>query len=271
MTITNTELKQMNKLNIGSNFHQGGDIFIENDSTLIKATTEDIHKNVDYLTKIPDHKNVIKPLEEVQILNEDNNKKYETAYRMQFLNNAKTLVSLYKLDIPYEKKLKYAKDFFNGLKFLHQYLIVGDIHSKNLLVNDGNAYISDLDNFRKPKEIFTPIYCYYYLNALQSYGNNKYTDIIKMYIECLSLILEINFSKIILMYGYHEFYKIFTSYNLPDEVLRFFKVSKNKSNLKKLGEKAYDFERFINPEILELKRKLSYLEPGCPKNNNFQF
>lgn len=209
-------------------------------------------------------------MENIKVLNNNNKEKnYQSSYRMIFLNNAKTLISLYHEDISYEEKVKYALDLFNALYFLHQYIVVGDIHAKNILINDGKAYISDLDNSRKLNNIFKPIYCYYYLNFLQSYGNTKYTDIIKMYIECLSFILGINFSKVIIMYGYKEFYKIITSYKLPKEVLNFFKIIKTNSSLKKLGEEAYDFERFITPDVLELKRKLSYLEPSSSLNKDF--
>ena len=77
-----------------------------------------------------------------------------------------------------------------------------------------------------------------------------------MHLECLSFILEIDFPRFICKNGYAEFYKIITAHNLPPEVLLFFKIS-NSNKFKKLGEEAYDFERFMTPEVLELKRTLS--------------
>ena len=101
--------------------------------------------------------------------------------------------------------------------------------------------------------------CQYYINFLRSFGNTKQTDIIKMYLECLAFILGINFYGFISKYGYKEFYKVITSHHLPKEVLEFFKIS-NSNKFKSLSDEAYDFERFMSPDILELKRTLSFFD-----------
>lgn len=240
----------------------GEEIFIENDETLIKIIEKDSLESLSYLAEIPEHEHVIKPFDVGKIIYslppESNSKQYSTYYRMRYLKETKTLLNMYKENISYEQKMEYAKQLFSALQFLHQYIVIGDIHSRNLLVDEKNAYIIDLDDFKK-KGTFKQIDCLYYINILRILGNNKYTDIIKMYIECLSLILEINLDKFIRRNGYAEFYKIITSYNLPPEVLSFFKISCT-GKFKKLGEEAYDFERFMNPEVLELKRQLDFFE-----------
>lgn len=251
------ELQLLNK----NDYFLGGKIFVD-DETLIKIVNRATKNELSYLLEIPEHEHVIKPLEVGQIINSDSldpsSKQSSTYYRMRYLKETKTLLKMYKMNVSYEQKMEYAKQLFSALQFLHQYIVIGDIHSRNILVDEKNAYIIDLDDFKKP-DIIKQIDCYYYINILRSFGNNKYTDIIKMYIECLSFILEINFPRFIRRSSYAEFYKMITSYNLPPEVLSFFKISCT-SKFKSLGEEAYDFEKFMSPEILELKRELNFVD-----------
>lgn len=263
----NNNLKDLKLLN-ETDLHFGGDIFIQNEETLIKLLYENLSDAINFLINIPNHDNVIKPIEEIVIdrnglekirKNVDNsyifsNEKYYSGYCMKFLKNARTLISAYKENIPYEEKVIYAKQLFSALKHLHQYLVIGDIHPKNILLENNNAYITDLDNSRKLNERFKAIDCYYNISFLGKYGNNKQTDIIKMYLELLGFILEIDFSKFIRRYGYSEFYEIFTSYPLPDKVMNFFKQSHKFRNSRNPDEELYNFEEFITPEILERKR-----------------
>ena len=254
------ELEKMKLLNPDANLHFGGDIFIENDETLIKALHENILQKLLFLRNIPEHDHVIKPIEIGYIVSDHIcfDEDYKSAYRIKFLKNAKTLISLYRNNISYEEKLKYGTQLFSALQFLHQYFVIGDIHSKNILVNDGEAYLADLDFSRGLGCRFSPIYCSYYLTFLRAYENTKSTDITKLYIEMLSFILEINFTIFISMYGYREFYKVISSYNLPNEIKSFLKLGPNK--LRKLGDEAYNFEQFMTPDILELKRSLNILD-----------
>lgn len=254
------ELKQLPKLDeLG--LHYGGDLFIENDKLLIKAMPEDAQDMVTYLTTLPEQEHVIKPITDGRIVYPKKTTRhdviYQTSYRMKYLKDAKTLLCLYNEHLCYEKKIEYAKQLFSALQFLHQYIVIGDIHAKNILIQNENAYITDLDNARRIGEPWIPIDCYYYLNFFKSFGNTRYTDITKMYLECLSFLLEIDFSKFIAKYGYTEFYDVITSYHLPDEISTFLKLSVT-NKLKKLGEEAYDFEKFITPDVLELKRTLNF-------------
>lgn len=249
-----------------NSIHYGGDIFIQDNEILIKLLFENSSEMIEYLLNIPEHENVIKPLEQI-ILDKKgikpirvNNsfitpdRSYYSGYRMQFLKNAKTLLSAYKDQISYEEKVIYANQLFSALNHLHQYIVIGDIHSRNILLSDNKAYITDLDNSRKIDKRWAAIDCYYNLNFLGQYGNTKQTDLIKMYIEILGFILEVDLSKFICKYGYNEFYEIFTSYSLPDDVLKFFKQAHRLKNKINLDEELYNFEQFMSPEILERKK-----------------
>lgn len=247
---------------LDTTYHSNGEIYVESSEKLVKICDDNNFEIVKFLVSLPEHEHVIKPSELGVVLYSkdfDERKSYTNCcYRMNFLNNAKTILSLYKSSISYEDKMIYARQLFSALQFLHQYIVVGDIHSENILISDGKAYMIDLDDSRRLKE-FKQIECQCYINFLRSFGNTKYTDIIKMYLECLSFILGINFSSFITKYGYDEFYKIITSYHLPKEVLEFFKVS-DSNKFKKLGDEAYNIERFMTPDILELKRTLSFFD-----------
>lgn len=256
-TIDYETLTQMSKADI-RHFHCGGDIYVENDDFLLKAMRFDLNKMVTYLKNIPDHENIIKPIEHGEILYpEDLDIEYKTLYRMKYLKEAKTLLSLYNEKIPYEKKIEYGKQLFQALQFLHQYIVIGDIHFQNILISQDKAYLTDLDNSKKVGSIFQPIYCYYYVNFFEKYGNSKYTDVLKLYIELLSFILGLPLSESIFRHGYPWFYEVLQSLTLPDEVRSFFDL--RKKEFSSLGEEAYDFERYMTPDVLELKPKLNIL------------
>jgi len=255
-----------------SDIHYGGDIFIQDSKTLIKLLFDEASDMIEYLLNIPDHESVIKPIDEIvldksgleKVKKNDKinyiipNEKYYSGYRMKFLKNARTLISAYKENISYEEKVFYARQLFSALKHLHQYIVIGDIHSRNILISDNNAYIIDLDNSRKLNERFKAIECYYNISILGNYGNTRQTDIIKLYLEILGFILEFDFSKFIRKYGYSDFYDIITSCTLPDEILNFFKKAPKFRNSRNPDEELYDFERFITPEILERKKSFKH-------------
>lgn len=250
------DLVKLNTLYSGK--HENGELFIENNQTLIKATENNINSMVDYLISIPKHENVIKPIERGKITYSEkdiNIPNYKSAYKMSLLPNAHSLYFLYQDHLPYEKKMKYIRQLFSALQYLHQYIVIGDIHAKNLMVSNGKAYIIDLDGARKkgyPKIIWSA----YYVKPFEFITSSIYTDILKMYLECLAFILEIEFQNFINQFGYQYFWCKITSCNLPKEIMEFLLLSKNPKHLNLLGEEAYHFENFINPTILEYKKEL---------------
>ena len=245
-------LENYQELNLAHN-HLSTKLYVENDETLIKLSPTFNLNKFKYLEKLPEHENVIKPKESGIVT--DNNKK-QSCYRMKYLKGAKTFLELYKENISYEQKMFYINELFSTLKFLHNYIVLGDIHSSNILVSSNHAFITDLDNAEDINKKIKFIDCKYYLTILKYFEGTKYTDITKLYIECLGFILGYNFSNAIGILGYKEFYKVIKSYHLPKEIENFLKISHNPHNLKQLGDEAYNIEQFMNEEILSLKRIL---------------
>ena len=93
------DLKKMPILN-ELNFHNNGEIFIENQETLIKAIPDDINKMISFLIAMPNHSHVVKPNEIGTIVYSSSTKKkdrvYKSCYRMDYLENARNLYSLNK-------------------------------------------------------------------------------------------------------------------------------------------------------------------------------
>lgn len=113
---------------------------------------------------------------------------------MTFLPNARFL-SFYTYFcqdcLSYEEKLKYIKQLFSALQYLHNYIVIGDIHADNLIISNGKAYIIDLDDARKkgnPKIVWYA----YYVKPFEFVSTSIYTDITKLYLESLSFILDIS-------------------------------------------------------------------------------
>ena len=263
-SIEYNKLKQMKMLNENtSKIRRGGDIFIENEETLLKAVTINTKHQIEYLSTLPEHEHVIKPLEVGNVLYSDNipEEEYSTIYRMKYLQNAKTFLSLlYNKEILYDEKVQFANELFSALHFLHQYIVLGDIHAKNIWIKNKKAYLGNLDNSKKINNIF-PKKASYYLGNLAKFEHSKRTDIIKLYIECLSFIANVNLSSYIDKYGYTNFCKTAIGYNLPKEVIEFLYTSKNKKEFKKLGNDAYQFENFISSDALKLEKTLSFMDP----------
>lgn len=255
-TLTKKQLKQYKFLH-SENSHFGGDLYIENNETLLKVLKDGNQKMLEFLASVDEHEHIVKPFE-TGIITYPNSNETQLSYKMKFIKNAKTLTSLLDSNIPYEQKVIYAKQLFSALKFLHNYIIVGDIHPGNILISEdkSKAYLTDLDNSKKLNDYFSSISCYYYLNIFENYGNTIYTDITKLYLEIFMFIVDVNFHSFINKYGYRDVRNIITDLTLPDEVERFFEISKSKRKMKNLDEEMYDIERFINPELEGLKRKL---------------
>ena len=245
-------LENYQELNLAHN-HLSAKLYVENDETLIKVSPFFSIDKFQYLEQLPEHENIIKPEETGIIINEN---KRLSCYRMKYLKDAKTFLELYKENISYEQKIFSINELFSALKFLHNYIILGDIHSSNILVSSNHAFITDLDNAEDINKKIKFIDCKYFLTILKYFESTKYTDITKLYIECLGFILGYNFSNAIRILGYTEFYKVIKSYPLPKEIQNFLKMSRNPNNLKKLGDEAYNIEQFMNEEILTLKRLL---------------
>lgn len=249
------DLVKMETLNRGG---QNGELFIDK-NMLIKVSENDVNKMIKYLISIPEHPHVVKPLEHGKIIYSSKNVYtpiYKSAYKMPFLPDAKPLSFLAQFcDIPYEEKVEYIKQLFSALQFLHQYLVIGDIHANNLIVSNGKVYIIDLDDAKK-KGKSKAINCLYYVDPFEWINASIYTDVTKLYLESLSFILEISFQNYIGNYGYRYFWNILTSCHLPKEVMEFLLLCKHPHHLKTLGQDAYRFENFIHPSILKNEKKL---------------
>lgn len=271
--------------------HYGGKYYILDEDTLIKFFEEDIRKRIDYLLTIPKHDHVILPNEAVEISSiiSDYHSGYTVDYKKdalsfntilsckaftqtvkevydqvenavpfeQFLASAKSEMEMNDIVIQnysFDEITTFAKDLREALQHLHQYIILGDIHSDNILISDGKAYLNDVDEAKKINEMKS-IASPYYINNHGSFFQTKTTDVIKLYIECLSLLTTIDFAQWIRRVGYKNFAKIMLDMDLPREVLDFLKMSLKLQNSKVPPEEAYHIEEFLHPEMVQ-KRNL---------------
>ena len=254
-------LKHLQKLDSIYKIHTGGDLFIENEQTLLKALYEDKRSMLSYLKTLPNHEFVIKPFDygtiEYTHIPPVNERIFQSYYRMPYLKNAQTFLDCIYTSLPYEEKLKYCTSLFQTLKFLHQYIVLGDIHARNILVNQHQVYFIDLDNSRKKQDFWHPISCSFNLNSFDL--NTKYTDILKLYVLCLSLFLEIDLTCYIKHFSYSQFCKVICSYPIPKPIAQFLQLNYHPLAFKNLHEEAYNFEQFFHPDLLTLKKELQVL------------
>jgi serine/threonine protein kinase len=250
--LSNEEIKNLKPLEKDTLLMNNYSIYIKDNDTLYKFLDEKNDSYIKYLISLPNHPNIIKPQEIIYF--KEKNKDYKFGYEMPYLKNARDFLETYKLHLSYEKKLKYCLEVFNALEYLHQFIVLGDIHSENILISNDTAYLIDLDYSKKIFEVLKMMKCLYHLNNSLE---NKYTDIIKLYIECLSLILEINLSKFFKIYTYKGLSYVLNRFQLPQEIADFLEISQNKKAFKDLGNEAYKFENFMNPDVLNLKKDIN--------------
>lgn len=271
--------------------HYGGKYYVLDEGTLIKFFDDNINKRIDYLLSIPKHNHAILPNEAVEFSSiiQDYRSGYTVDYKKDafsfstilscqaFIQTVKEVYDHVENAVPFEQFLAstksememndivmqnysfdeittFAKDLREALQHLHQYIILGDIHSDNILISEGKAYLNDLDEAKKigeMKSIASP----YYINNRGSYFQTKATDIVKLYIECLSLLTTIDFAQWIRRVGYKNFAKVMLDMDLPREVLDFLKMSLKIQNNKIPPEEAYHIEEFLHPEMVQ-KRNL---------------
>ena len=95
--------------------------------------------------------------------------------------------------IPVEHRIAVVKDLFNALKEIHKYLIVGDIHLGNILINNSNGFIIDLDYAKSIFSSEEPISKYYIVNGNYfELPNGFNSDINKLFITSLSILFQVN-------------------------------------------------------------------------------
>lgn len=244
----------LNKLYLFSSEHNF--LFMEDENTLLKIISEDLLEMILYLSTLPKHEHVIFPKKVGKIHFPDIKDVY--AYRMDYLEHSYTLwaFNTFNKNISYEEKMVYCKQLFDALMFLHQYIVLGDIHAKNILIQDKNAYLIDFDYCKKKTAFLKSISCYYYVNGFKHLGNSIRTDIIKLYIACFSFLLDIDLETYIHNYGYNDFIENLLAKSLPKEIYNFFKISNHRTLFQKSKEEIYDFERFMTPEVMGLKKTL---------------
>lgn len=95
--------------------------------------------------------------------------------------------------ISVETRIKIIKDLSNALKSIHNYLILGDIHLGNILLDKDNGYITDLDYAKPFFKIEEPVSKYYLINKSNVELPNSFnTDINKLFIIILSILFQVN-------------------------------------------------------------------------------
>lgn len=127
-------------------------------------------------------------------------------YSQDYITNARTFLDgLSDSELSFEKKYKYICDIFESLKKLHSFgAHIGDIHSRNLIYDDEDAYIIDFDDIRFSQEDNLPLSEYYYIQYSSNYNyqeSSMFTDNIKATISALSLLYGFDFEEIAIMHS----------------------------------------------------------------------
>lgn len=249
--VTDEELNTYRML-VKDTSNHSGDFYIY-DRFLYKALREDIQDRILFLKEMPKHKHVISILDELHF---EWDSDYKSGYIMEYKEDAKTFKEAYKEHYDFNKKMYFIKQIFSALEFLNQFIIVGDLHSDNFLIYQNNAFITDLEHFRKLNEKRQKFMVKYKISEQASKEQSLYSNVTKMFIESYSFLLEIDLSRLIRLFGYKRFCNLFMEFNLPKEMLEFLKTSLAMMKEKRLFKDMYIPERFITPDVLEIKKEL---------------
>lgn len=162
------------------------------------------------------------------------------------------------VNIPLENRIKIINDLFAALEEIHKYLILGDIHLGNILIND-TGYITDLDYARSIFEKDEPV-SKFYLTSQDNLclSNSKNSDINKLFICCLSILFQIDLESF--LYGpwptNDEIIRIFS--DIPNNYILYYvydlKKHENDPNYTNYFKINNDLD--IGKNIDEVKRQL---------------
>lgn len=252
--ITDDELLSYSLLNVDENTSNNSGTLYVHDGKVYKLFSQDYSERIHYLQSISTHPHILPILEEIKL---EWSSDFQSGYITEYKENAKTFFKLFTEHLEYDEKEKYIYQIFSALKHLHQFIILGDIHGDNLFVHEGKAYIYDLDFYRKVDEKGKFFKNRYHVSKIERKRATKYTDMIKMYIESYSLILEEDLSSFIQQFGYKNFCRFLLNISIPKEMLEFINLSLKMLKEKRLLEEIYNPDYFIDENILEYKEQVA--------------
>lgn len=143
--------------------------------------------------------NVVLPLS----LNYDSNGIID-GYVMRYIKSVAAIKACKKNSLQdFEMRLKYVQDLTESLKELHDYLIVGDIHLGNIILNKTDAYLIDLD-FADKKVDQTIIRCKTRIHDQYSVviADSVTSDINKLFVCILSILYNLDIES----YVFRDYY-----------------------------------------------------------------
>lgn len=187
-------LHDYNSITFNGIYNRGGSLYSSKDGeTLLKLCYDTEYDRLVYFKDLQIKENITSPLE----IYASDLKDYSSAYTMNFYQDAKTLdhLDFYSLSSSVKKQIIF--DFFQLLKKLHQFIVLGDIHMHNLLVYQNRGLCCDWDSYRKLDEEFM-VYSPYYINNGPS-DQTPYTDTVKLLICCLSFYFNDSFETLLKM------------------------------------------------------------------------
>ncbi len=251
--LTDEEILKSPLLKINHGIANGsGNLFLK-DNYVYKLFYKDFKDQLNYLKDLPKHPNVL-PV--IDTLSFEAMSDFQSGYITEYKENAKTFFECFNCQLSYQEKEFYIKQILEAITFLHQYLIIGDIHGDNFFIHNKKAYIYDLDYSRPLNSKRKPTKCKYYVSHSEKRYSTLYTDMIKTYIEFYSFLFEYDISYYIRILDYKKICNLLLNTPLPKEMHTFFKTSLMMLKEKKLPNTIYQTDNFINENILNAEKEL---------------
>ena len=139
-----------------------------------------------------------------------NDKGWMIGYKMVYVAGRNLEDEIQNPYLSYEDKIILINEFFQLLKEIHNYLIVGDIRNTNLMIgSDGNAYMIDFD-YAKKSDSSDLMFCRYNILYRDCYMEDKNEDIIKLYISALSILYNLDIEQIFIDLGNSNITELFS-------------------------------------------------------------
>lgn len=201
MQLNKRELDRLGELKIinSTSSHTSGGILYEDENFIYKISNipddsyNEYVRNIEYLIKNPII-NTPKVYEKIYVGNK------VCGYITENIKNSISFRNAIKQNIKLEDKLKIICDIHLALKELHsKNLNLGDINLDKIFISNNNGYIVNLDAIRfysdKPK--FNETYNIKMNSKTFALPTNQYSDLVKLMLSSLSIILEIDLETLI--------------------------------------------------------------------------
>lgn len=173
-----------------------------------------VQENIRYIHDIPVINGYTRPIN--VLCNNGEIYGYEMEYLKGYIQLDEWIKT--KENIPFEKLRPFILSMWLTLRKINRFYSYGDINSSNIMINkEGKLILIDWENGTYNNSFVMPFTKY----EISGTKNSFQSDVIKLYINTLSVIYHFDFEKLFTHFDVNSFYYLLKEYKINDNILKF--------------------------------------------------